>query len=115
MNSRLRLFLVIAIIVGGLAAVNPGLDEFYAYVQKQTEMSVSSVDKPMRDLMVGISKDALAEAQAQGAVRKDYVICSIFVINNEREKKIHKVLGFAKKIFIPLNESPKWEELKGEF
>jgi hypothetical protein len=115
MNSRLRLFLVIAIIVGGLAAVNPGLEEFSAYVKKQLERSTSTVDQPMRDLLSGISKNALAEAEARGVVRKDYVVCSIFEINNEREKKIHKVLGFGKKIFIPLNESPKWEELKGEF
>jgi|GEM_PF-1801078 len=115
MNSRLRLFLVIAIIVGGLAAVNPGLEEFSVYVKKQMEISASSANHPMRDLLSGISKEALAEAEAQGVVRKDYVICSIFEIKIVHERKTHKVLGFGKTIFIPLNESPKWDELKGEF
>jgi uncharacterized protein YxeA len=115
MNPRLRLLIIIAIIVAVLAAFNPGMNEFNGYVQKQIKIaSVDSPDFGIRDMMSGISKDALNEAKEQGAVRKDYVIFSIFEIRNPREQKVHKVLGFAKKVFIPLNESPKWDEVGKE-
>jgi len=115
MNSRLRVLIVLALVGGLLAAFNPGLNDFYAYVQKKMEASGNPADKPFQDLMAGISKEALKEAQEKGAVRKDYGIFSVFEINNVREKKIHKVLGFGKKVFIPLNETPKWDELKVDF
>ena len=115
MNSRIRFLFIVALLVALLAAFNPGLDEFNGYVKKQIERPADSMDKPLRDMVSGISKDALKEAQEKGAVRKDYVIFSIFEIRNPREQKVHKILGFGKKIFIPLNETPKWEELRPDF
>jgi hypothetical protein len=65
--------------------------------------------------MSGISPNALKEAQEKGAARKNYLIFSIFEIRNETDGKVHRILGFGKRVFIPLNESPKWEELKIDF
>jgi hypothetical protein len=115
MNPRLRHFLWNALPVAALAFLNPGYDEFYAYVQKQIAISGKSAAEPLRDLMSGISARALKEAQEKGAARKNYLIFSIFEIRNEAEGKVHRILGFGKKIFIPLNETPKWEEMKLEF
>jgi len=115
MNPRLRHFLWIALPVTVLALLNPGYDEFYAYVQKQVAISGKSAAEPLRDLMSGISANALKEAQEKGASRKNYLIFSIFEIRDAAERKVHRILGFGKKIFIPLNEIPKWEELKLEF
>lgn len=116
MSPRIRFLMIVATIALVLAAVNPGLVEFNAYIQAQIEKAQEdSVDKQIRDLMVGVSKTALQEALKKGAVRKDYAVFSIFEIDNPAEKKVHKILGFAKKVFIPLNESPKWEEVKTDF
>ena len=116
MNPRIRFLMVVAAIALVLAASNPGLMEFNAYVKAQIEKSQdTSVDRQMRDMMVGVSKTALQQALEKGAVRKDYAVFSIFEIENPAENKIHKILGFAKKVFIPLNESPKWDELKPDF
>lgn len=116
MSPRIRFLMVVAVVFLVLAASNPGLMEFNAYIKAQIEKSQdTSVDTQMRDMMVGVSKTALQEALEKGAVRKDYAICSIFEIENPAEKKVHRILGFGKKIFIPLNESPKWEEVKTEF
>lgn len=116
MSPRIRFLMVVAVIVLVLAASNPGLMEFNAYIKTQIEKSQeTAVDKQIRDMMVGVSKTALQEALAKGAVRKDYAVFSIFEIENPAEKKVHRILGFGKKIFIPLNESPKWEEVKTEF
>ena len=115
MNPRLRHFLWIALPVGVLALLNPGYDEFYAYIQQQISTSGNSSAKPLRDMMSGISAKALKEAQEKGAARKNYFIFSVFEIRNETEGKVHRILGFGKKIFIPLNETPKWEELKLDF
>jgi len=117
MNSRMRFLIILALLVAILAAFNPGLDEFKNYVKNKIniETTGNAIDKPLRDLVSGISKEELKEAQEQGAIRKDYVIFSIFEIRNAHENKVHKILGFGKKIFIPLNETPKWDELKEDF
>jgi hypothetical protein len=115
MNPRLRGFLWVALPVAVLALLNPGYDEFYAYIQQRISTSGNSAAKPLRDMMSGISAKALKEAQEKGAARKNYVIFSVFEIRNEAEGKVHRILGFGKKIFIPLNETPKWEELKLDF
>jgi hypothetical protein len=115
MNPRLRLWLKIGIPVALLASVNPGFDEFSTYVHRQSTVAGKAGDRPLRGMMSGISADALKEAREKGATRKNYVIFSIFEIRNAAEGKVHRILGFGKKIFIPLNETPKWEELKLEF
>jgi hypothetical protein len=115
MNAKIRLLLVLALIALGLAAVNPGMEEFSAYIQKRSETPVNPADHPLGDMMTGISKDTLAGAQGENVVRKDFFIFSLFEIRDPRENKVHKILGFGKKIFIPLNEGPMRPELKPDF
>ncbi len=110
MNNR-RTFLWLGLLVILLAYVNPEQKDFEAYVHKRIASAPAAGDKPIRDLVAGISDNALKAARERGAVRKNYIILSIFEIEYPVDHKIHRVLGFAKNVFIPLNESPKWEEI----
>lgn len=112
MNNR-RTLLWLGLLVLLLAYVNPELKDFHAYVQKKVASAGNSSDKLMENFVAGVSENALKAAQEQGAVRKNYLIFSIFEIENPTDHKTHRVLGFAKSVFIPLNEAPpEWKEIK---
>ena len=114
MKNR-RLFISLGLLILLLAYFNPEQKDFHAYVQRKVAKAGGPGEKPIRDLVAGISEDALKAAQKEGAVRKNYVVFSIFEIENPTDHKVHKILGLVKNFFIPLNESPKWKEVKADF
>jgi len=90
MKRLFSLFLVV-LVIAFLAITNPTLDE---YARWYTEQSLPDRDGAMDELLAQFT-----EHMASTAVRKDYLVCSVFSHNDGS-----KTLGVAL-IFIPLDDA----------
>lgn len=88
MKKMISLILVVMMVIS-LAVTNPTVEE---YARWQTDQSFPNRDGAMDDLLAQFTQH-----MASGAVRKDYVICSVY------EYDAHKTLGIAL-LFFPLDD-----------
>jgi len=110
---RVKKLIIILIIATGLLSLdrfNPGPEDFISYIKSQIERAENTKNNSYYQLFVGLSDEARTTAIEQGVWRRDYVFFSIFEVLDRERKSVHKVLGVAKKIFIPLNELPNREK-----
>jgi hypothetical protein len=106
--------LVIAIVIGALILLNinnPTTDDFLGYVERQVQAAKDTRQDDLRNFMFGLVDETQFEAATHGAQRRDHTFYSVFVVDNVKGGKVHKVLGFAKKFFIPLGESPRPKQI----
>lgn len=107
---RMKRLIVIVIITVGLMSLdmsNPRSEDFISYVEKQIERAKNTRNDSFYELFAGLSDKAKTTIMEQGVGRRDYLFFSIFEVLDPERKSAHRVLGIAKKIFIPLNEHQK--------
>ena len=106
---RMKRLIVIVIITVGFVSLdmsNPRSEDFTSYVERQIERAKNTRNDSFYEFFVGLSDEAKTTIMEQGVRRRDYLFFSIFEVLDPESKSAHRVLGVAKKIFIPLNEHP---------
>jgi len=109
MKKKLLTIIFIGAILAFFYTANPSEADFMNYVEKQVKAAKARKEDSLKKFLVGLNDEAKAMAVKEGTTRKNYYLFSIFEVLDKDGNKVHKVIGFAKKIFLPLNPGQKDE------
>jgi hypothetical protein len=109
MKKRLLTIVIIGAILAFFYTTNPTEADFINYVEKQVKEAKAKKEDSLKKFLVGLNDEAKTLAVKEGTTRKDYYLFSIFEVSDNQGNHIHKVIGFAQKIFLPLNPGQKDE------
>jgi len=109
MKKKLLIIIFIGAILAFFYTTNPSQAEFMNYVEKQVKEAKAKEEDSLKKFLVGLNDKAKTLAVKEGTTRKDYYLFSIFEVMDSESNKVHKVIGFARKIFLPLNPGQKNE------
>jgi uncharacterized protein YxeA len=107
MKKKLLTIVIIGGILAFLYTTNPTQDDFMSYVEKQVKEAKGRKEDSLKKFLVGLDDEAKTLAFKEGTTRKDYYFFSIFEVSDSEGNHLHKVIGFAQKIFLPLNPGQK--------
>ena len=107
MKKKLMIIVVIGAILAFFYLTNPTEADFMNYVEKQVKEAKARKEDSLKKFLVGLNDEAKSLAFKEGTTRKDYYFFSIFVISDSEGNQVHKVIGFAQKLFFPMNPGQK--------
>jgi hypothetical protein len=107
MKKKLLAIVIIGAVLVFFYTSNPSEDDFMNYIDKQVKMSKEKNEDSLKKFLVGLDEKAENLAVKGETRRKDFYIFSIFEVSDKEGNHVYKVIGFAKKIFIPLNPGQK--------
>ncbi len=107
MKKKLLTVVIIGAILAFFYITNPTEADFMNYVEKQVNDAKARKEDSLKKFLVGLNDDAKSLALKEGTTRKDYYIFSIFIISDSEGNQVHKVIGFAQKLFFPMNPGQK--------
>jgi uncharacterized protein YxeA len=109
MKKRLLIIVIIGAILAFFYTTNPTEADFFNYVDKQIKEAKAKKEDSLKKFLVGLDDEAKTFAVKEGTTRKDYYLFSIFEVSDSQGNHVHKTIGFAQKIFLPLNPGQKDE------
>jgi hypothetical protein len=101
----MRRKLVLAVFVAVLAALyftNPSLDDFKGYLQKKLDKARVGGQEDLEKLLVGLPEGLDETAVKRAKMRRNYYLWTVFEVPDREGKAAVRIMGFARKIFIPL-------------
>jgi len=101
-----KLFLIVVIVGGGLVLTNPGMEAFQTFVRTQAADRIERElgDGAMADLLGGAGSELLASNASSFTERHSYLVCSVYVLDLDRDGEADgRVLGVARQ-FITIEE-----------
>jgi len=109
MKKKILAILIIGGVLAFLYATNPTETDFMNYLDKQVKILKDKDEDSLKKFLVDLDRDTQKLAVNQGVTRKDRYFFSVFEIEDKEGNQVHRVLGFAGKIFFPLSPGPKEE------
>jgi uncharacterized protein YxeA len=109
MKKKLFAIVIVGAVLAFFYTSNPSEGDFMNYIDKQAKMAKDKSEDSLKKFLVGLDEKAENLAVKGETQRKDYYIFSIFEVSDKESNQVFRVVGFAKKIFIPLNPGQKDE------
>ena len=101
-----KLFLIVALVGGGLAFTNPGMEAFRAFLRTQAADRIERElgQGPASELLGGAGSELLADNASSFTERQSYLVCSVYILDLDRDGDADgRVLGVARQ-FIVIDE-----------